>query len=124
MLKEVGASGQISLGKRFAGQLFDMQIAVDGAVTLLPVKVVPVAHVVQEELASYPTAPMVKPASTEAIACQIAEATRDWAAAHAPQIAEYNDWVTQREPYSSRVRRWREQVQAEPEAKTTLATKP
>jgi hypothetical protein len=32
MLKEVGASGQISLGKKYAGQLFDMQIAADGQV--------------------------------------------------------------------------------------------
>ena len=43
MLKEVGASGQISLGKKFAGQLFDMQIATSGAVTLTPMKVVPMA---------------------------------------------------------------------------------
>lgn len=53
MLKEVGASGQISLGKKYAGQLFDMQIAADGAVTLTPVKVVPLTHAVQEELAVY-----------------------------------------------------------------------
>ena len=30
-----------------------MQIAADGAVTLTPVKVVPLAHAVQEELAVY-----------------------------------------------------------------------
>ena len=52
MLKEVGASGQISLGKKYAGQLFDMQVLEDGRVQLLPVKVVPLA---QEELAAYPT---------------------------------------------------------------------
>ena len=52
MLKEVGASGQISLGKKYAGQLFDMQVLEDGRVQLMPVKVVPVA---QEELAAYPT---------------------------------------------------------------------
>ncbi len=50
MLKEVGASGQISLGKKYAGQLFEMQIAPDGAVTLTPVKVVPMA---QEEPATH-----------------------------------------------------------------------
>jgi len=50
MLKEVGTSGQISLGKKYAGQLFDMQIAPDGAVTLTPVKVVPLA---QEDPATY-----------------------------------------------------------------------
>ena len=52
MLKEVGASGQISLGKKYAGQLFDMQVLDDGRVQLMPVKVVPA---VQEELAAYPT---------------------------------------------------------------------
>ena len=52
MLKEVGASGQISLGKKYAGQLFDMQIAEDGCVKLTPVKVVPLA---QEERAVYRT---------------------------------------------------------------------
>ena len=52
MLKEVGASGQISLGKKYAGQLFDMQFLADGRVQLMPVKVVPA---VQEELAVYPT---------------------------------------------------------------------
>ena len=57
MLKEVGASGQISLGKKYAGQLFDMQIAADGAVTLTPVKVVPLTHAAQEELAVYKVNP-------------------------------------------------------------------
>ena len=41
MLKEVGASGQISLGKRFAGQLFDVQFLDTGAVQMMPVRVVP-----------------------------------------------------------------------------------
>lgn len=41
MLKEVGASGQISLGKKFAGQLFDVQFLDNGMVQMLPVKVVP-----------------------------------------------------------------------------------
>jgi hypothetical protein len=56
MLKEVGASGQISLGKKYAGQLFDVQTAADGTITLQPVKVVPM---VQEESPAYlaPSAP-------------------------------------------------------------------
>ena len=41
MLKEVGASGQISLGKKYAGQLFDVQTAPDGTITLQPMKAVP-----------------------------------------------------------------------------------
>lgn len=52
MLKEVGASGQISLGKKYAGQLFDVQTAADGTITLQPVKVVPM---VQEEAPAYLT---------------------------------------------------------------------
>ncbi len=52
MLKEVGASGQISLGKKYAGQLFEVQFLEDGRVQLMPVKVVPA---VREELAAYPT---------------------------------------------------------------------
>ena len=41
MLKQVGASGQISLGKRFAGQLFDVVLHDDGRVEMRPVRVVP-----------------------------------------------------------------------------------
>lgn len=41
MLKEVGSSGQISLGKKFAGQLFDVQYLETGAVHMLPVRVIP-----------------------------------------------------------------------------------
>ena len=44
MLKEVGASGQISLGKKYAGQLFDLQTLEDGSIVMRPVKVVPVSH--------------------------------------------------------------------------------
>ncbi|MFT4194442.1 hypothetical protein [Ottowia sp.] len=44
MLKEVGSSGQISLGKRFAGQLFEMVIHPDGRVELIPMKLVAAAR--------------------------------------------------------------------------------
>lgn len=53
MLKEVGASGQISLGKKYAGQLFEVQTAADGTITLMPVKVVPAPLTAQEEPARY-----------------------------------------------------------------------
>lgn len=64
MLKEVGASGQISLGKKFAGQLFDVVFYPDGRVELVPMKAVPAttltplptgvpSHSVQEEAAQY-----------------------------------------------------------------------
>lgn len=49
MLKKVGASGPISLGKKYAGQLFDLQIEADGSIVMRPVKVVPVAPTAQEE---------------------------------------------------------------------------
>ena len=97
MLKEVGASGQISLGKKYAGQLFDMQIAADGAVTLRPVKVVPVTNAVQEERPIYS-----------------ADAAPDWAEKHQEDIAQYNAWASQREPYSQRVRRWRDAQTVDP----------
>ena len=41
MLKEVGTSGQISLGKKYAGQLFDLRFHDDGRVEMLPMKAVP-----------------------------------------------------------------------------------
>lgn len=41
MLKEVGASGQISLGKRYAGQLFEVTFHSDGRVELVPMQAVP-----------------------------------------------------------------------------------
>ena len=67
MLKEVGASGQISLGKKYAGQLFDVVFYPDGRVEMVPMKVVPTVqasasdsppsaappHTVQEEVAAY-----------------------------------------------------------------------
>ena len=67
MLKEVGTSGQISLGKKFAGRLFDVVFCPDGRVELVPMKAVPTVqsdpneaqacgvqnHSVQEEAAAY-----------------------------------------------------------------------
>ena len=110
MLKEVGASGQISLGKKYAGQLFDMTVRPDGSIVMQPVKVVPMTTqpaTMQEELAAY-AVPLVSPAAPGD-----ALATQEWAEVHSTEIAQYNAWVTQREPYSQRVRRWREQGQSE-----------
>ncbi|OOG55971.1 hypothetical protein [Polaromonas sp. C04] len=97
MLKEVGASGQISLGKKYAGQLFDLKTAADGSVTLTPVKVVPMA---KEEAVPYA-------ANGHAAAQGGAQSTQAWADAHATEIEQYNAWASQHEPYSQRVRRWR-----------------
>ena len=41
MLKEVGTSGQISLGKKYAGRLFEVVTHPDGRIELLPMKAVP-----------------------------------------------------------------------------------
>ena len=89
MLKEVGASGQISLGKKYAGQLFDLQTRADGAIVLQPMQVVPAPLAVQEEGASYASEP-----------------PNAWAAQHATDIDQYNAWAEQREPYAQRLRRW------------------
>ena len=40
MLKEVGASGQISLGKKYAGRLFDVVVHEDERFELIPMKAV------------------------------------------------------------------------------------
>lgn len=41
MLKIVGGSGQLSLGKKFAGKYFELEYREDGCVVLRPMKVVP-----------------------------------------------------------------------------------
>ncbi len=56
MLKEVGASGQISLGKRFAGQLFEMVVHPDERVELIPLKVVAAVASAKTPGASAPAA--------------------------------------------------------------------
>lgn len=99
MLKEVGTSGQISLGKKYAGKLFDVQTAADGTITLMPVKVVPATLTAQEEPARYASA-----APTRSDPLKSAE----WAQEHAKEIAQYNAWAAERQPYSQRVRNWRE----------------
>jgi hypothetical protein len=101
MLKEVGASGQISLGKKYAGQLFEVDIQSDGSILMRPVKVVPVTTAVHESLPAYGPPQATRQAT--------GQATRDWAEGHAAEIEQYNAWASQREPYSQRVRRWREQ---------------
>jgi hypothetical protein len=40
MLKMVGASGQLSLGKRYAGRYFEVEVQPDGAILLKPMRVI------------------------------------------------------------------------------------
>ena len=102
MLKEVGASGQISLGKKYAGQLFEVATQPDGSIVMRPVKVVPVMPMASEAHAVY--GQPVMPANDQG--------TREWATVNADNINQYNTWASQREPYSQRVRRWRESGQS------------
>ena len=44
MLKMVGNSGQLSLGKKYAGQYFEVERQPGGAVLLRPMKIVPEAE--------------------------------------------------------------------------------
>ncbi|NRR34312.1 hypothetical protein HSX11_29500 [Oxalobacteraceae bacterium] len=54
MLKEVGASGQISLGKKYAGRLFKVITHPDGRFELIPVRVVVAAQPQAPELLAAP----------------------------------------------------------------------
>lgn len=113
MLKEVGTSGQISLGKKFAGQLYDAVFHPDGRVELLPVKVVSAAvPQAREEAAIYTVG-----ASERAISPAVQN--RQWVADHATEIAQYNDWASTREPYAQRVRRWRQPQTNKPDTSTS-----
>lgn len=104
MLKEVGTSGQISLGKKYAGQLFEVAVQPDGSIVMKPVKVVPDTSAVREPQALYGQSKQNKAAG---------QASREWADANADSIDQYNAWASQREPYSQRVRRWRESSQSD-----------
>ncbi|HEY8036937.1 MAG TPA: hypothetical protein VIF37_15250 [Methylobacter sp.] len=41
MLKMVGSSGQLSLGKKYAGKYFEIEQIEDGTLVLRPMKVIP-----------------------------------------------------------------------------------
>ena len=44
MLKMVGSSGQISLGKKYAGKYFEVDEREDGSIFMVPMRVVPEAE--------------------------------------------------------------------------------
>jgi hypothetical protein len=54
MLKEVGAGGQISLGERYAGQLFEVVFHPDGRVELLPMRAAPSQRAAPASVAAAP----------------------------------------------------------------------
>ena len=88
MFKEVGASGQISLGKKFAGRMFDMSLAADGRITLVPVQMVPM---VQEAQASYAVASAPRGGDAAAV-------NQAWAQSQAKEKTKNNAWTAEREP--------------------------
>jgi hypothetical protein len=98
MLKEVGTSGQISLGKRFAGQLFDVQFLETGVVQMLPVRVVSAIESTNQEKQS---------------SHLHSQQDDQWHLIHAKQIAAYNAWAEQRPTFSESVRMWREAEQSQ-----------
>ncbi len=137
MLKEVGASGQISLGKKYAGQLFKMQQAPDGTITLMPVKVVPAPHTVEEKTASYPTAPPVKGdgwLTPERLARRAAAAARSpaevdaarvqWEAENKDAIEAFNARMRNIGSMGQRIHAWRKERDAAQAQTATSATEP
>ena len=121
MLKEVGASGQISLGKKFAGQLFDLTVQADGCIVLQPVRVVPVAPNVQEQPAVY-NASLASPASggwltPERLASRAAAAARSpteveaartqWEEENKEAIEAFNTRMRKVGSMGRRVHEWR-----------------
>jgi hypothetical protein len=121
MLKEVGASGQISLGKKYAGQLFDLQTRPDGTIVLQPMQVVPAPLAVQENRPAYPATPPAAQASgwntPERRARRAAAAARSPAEAEAARaqwedenkeaIAAMNQRMSQIGSMARRIHDWR-----------------
>ena len=131
MLKEVGASGQISLGKKFAGQLFDVVFYPDGRVELVPMKAVPTVsepaafqypaakpqalHMAQDVAATYrvgdgwltPERLAARKAAYERTP-EEANATRDkWEAENKDAIEAMNQRVAKIGSMGKRIHEWR-----------------
>ncbi len=97
MFKAVGTSGQISLGKKFAGQLFDVQFLDTGVVQMLPVSVVP-------RLASISGNRRLKRSSDSHT-----DSNREqWEQENAHAIAAFNQRIEQMGSPAMRLHAWRE----------------
>lgn len=119
MLKEVGASGQISLGKKYAGQLFDVQTTADGTITLMPVKVVPAPLTVQEEPARYtvaadhndgwltPERRARRAAAAARSPAEVEAARAQWEAENKDAIEAFNARMRQIGSMGRRIHEWR-----------------
>ena len=51
----------------------------------------------------------------------VIDKNRQWLIEHAAEIDQYNDWASQNEPYSQRVRRWRQSLAGKPTDSDTEA---
>ena len=126
MLKEVGASGQISLGKKFAGRLFDVVFYPDGRVELVPMKVVPAMHTelpavahaghrVQEDIPPYrvgdgwltPERLALRKAALERLPEELEACRSQWEAENKDAIAAMNLRMTNIGSMGLRVHEWR-----------------
>lgn len=129
MLKEVGASGQISLGKKYAGRLFDVVFYPDGRVELVPMKAVPAvqdptdasAHAgVQEEAGSYrvgdgwltPERLAARKAAQERSPEEIERLAVQWEAENKDTIAAYNRRIEREGSMGWRIYEWRKKQAA------------
>ena len=142
MLKEVGASGQISLGKKFAGQLFDVVFYPDGRVEMVPMKVVPTvqdpsadtasaasrAHSVQEEVAAYrvgdgwltPERLAARKAAYARTPGEMDAAHSQWEAENKEAIEAFNERARKIGSMGRRMHEWRK-AKAEREAAESIA---
>ena len=131
MLKEVGASGQISLGKKYAGQLFDVVFYPDGRVEMVPMKAVPTVgdaatfqypaaappaqHIVQETVATYrvgdgwltPERLAARKAAYERTPEEVNAARDKWEEANKDAIEAMNQRIAKIGSMGMRVYEWR-----------------
>jgi len=129
MLKEVGASGQISLGKKYAGQLFDVVFYPDGRVELVPMKAVPVVYEtegtsvtarVQEEAGTYrvgdgwltPERLAARKAALDRSPEEIERLAVQWEADNKDTIAAYNRRIEREGSMGWRIYEWRKKQAA------------
>ena len=131
MLKEVGTSGQISLGKKYAGQLFDVVFYPDGRVELVPMKAVPTVkepaafqypaaeaqaqHSVQDVAATYrvgdgwltPERLAARKAAHERTSEELNAAADKWEEENKDAISAYNRRIEREGSMGWRLHEWR-----------------
>ena len=141
MLKEVGASGQISLGKKYAGQLFDMVFYPDGRVELVPMKAVLAVQdsgtpaspsSVQEEAAAYrvgdgwltPERLAARKAAQERSPQEAERLARQWEAENQQVIDSMNQHYEAQGSMGWRMHEWRKKQAGVADAASATASEP